>query len=153
MTRKTEIRKILRIKADDITIKEKDRFKIAVTKENLKSVIRRLTNFENYSHISSIIGIDKEFDIELIYHIICKDALFSISVKILKDKPFLPTITDIIPGVALYEREIHDFFGVVFEGNTDMSSLFLPDNWSDSVYPLRKWWTVERINSKVDRVK
>jgi NADH-quinone oxidoreductase subunit C len=35
-----------------------------------------------------------------------------------------------------YEQEIHEFFGIVFEGNKDLSGLFL-ENWLD-IPPFRK---------------
>jgi len=50
----------------------------------------------------------------------------------------IPTITDIIPGALLYEREIHDLFGVKFEGHPNLEPLILPDDWPADNYPLRK---------------
>ena len=63
----------------------------------------------------------------------------------------IPTITDLSPGASLYEREIHDLFGVIFEGHPNLTPLLLPDNWPINVHPLRKEWTVEKIRSTVDK--
>ena len=52
-------------------------------------------------------------------------------------KPVAPTITDVIPGAVLYEREVHDLLGVEFEGHPDLSPLLLPDDWPREVHPLR----------------
>jgi len=47
------------------------------------------------------------------------------------------TITNIYPGAKYYERDVHEFFGVKFEGNPDsLKQLFL-ENWDD-MPPLRK---------------
>lgn len=54
-----------------------------------------------------------------------------------RENPVFVTVTDIFPGAQYYEREVHEFFGVEFEGN-EMSykPLFL-EKW-ESIPPLRK---------------
>jgi len=89
----------------------------------------------------------------VIYHIASKTALLSLKVPVPKEDPVLPTIVDLIPGAALYEREVHDLFGVDFEGNPDLSPVLLPDGWPDGVYPLRKEWTLGRISRRMKRRK
>jgi NADH-quinone oxidoreductase subunit C len=47
------------------------------------------------------------------------------------------TATNVYPGAKYYERDVHEFFGVVFEGNDEaLKQLFL-ENWDD-LPPLRK---------------
>lgn len=57
--------------------------------------------------------------------------------KVDRDKPQFRTITNIYPGAQYYERDVHEFFGVEFEGN-EMSykPLFL-ELWDD-IPPMRK---------------
>lgn len=57
--------------------------------------------------------------------------------KLDRDKPEFRTITNIYPGAQYYERDVHEFFGVEFEGN-EMSykPLFL-ELWDD-IPPMRK---------------
>jgi NADH-quinone oxidoreductase subunit C len=50
--------------------------------------------------------------------------------------PEVPTALHIWPQAQVYEREIHEMFGVAFTGNPDLSPLFL-HNWQD-MPPLRK---------------
>jgi NADH:ubiquinone oxidoreductase subunit C len=57
-----------------------------------------------------------------------------------------PTITDVIHGALLYEREIHDLFGVKFEGHPNLEPLILPDDWPKDVYPLRRSGTTKKEN-------
>jgi len=40
------------------------------------------------------------------------------------------------PTARFYERDIHEFFGVKFDGNDDMKPLIL-ENWKD-IPPMRK---------------
>ncbi len=53
-----------------------------------------------------------------------------------REHPTLPSVHDIWEVGQLYEREVHDYFGIVFEGNPDMRRLFLRETWKG--YPLRK---------------
>ena len=47
-----------------------------------------------------------------------------------------PTISHIYKMAHYYEREVHEFFGVFFEGHPNMAYLFLHDGLD--IYPLRK---------------
>jgi Ni,Fe-hydrogenase III large subunit/NADH:ubiquinone oxidoreductase subunit C len=49
----------------------------------------------------------------------------------------VPSITDLIPGAAFYEREVAEMLGVFFEGHPDLRPLLLPDDW-ESGAPLRQ---------------
>lgn len=53
-----------------------------------------------------------------------------------REKPQLPTVSDIWKIAELYEREVYDFFGIEFNGNPDMRRLFLRNDWIG--HPLRK---------------
>jgi NADH-quinone oxidoreductase subunit D len=76
--------------------------------------------------------------LELVYLFNSHTGLFRIktTVKLTPEGPSAPTISDIYTIAHWYEREIHEFFGVYFEGHPNMSYLFLHDG-IDS-YPLRK---------------
>lgn len=53
-----------------------------------------------------------------------------------RNEPELPSIADIYHGAAWHERESHDFFGVSFAGNGNLSPLLLPGD--AQFHPLRK---------------
>lgn len=60
-----------------------------------------------------------------------------IRTKIDREKAMFRTITNIYPGAKYYERDVHEFFGVEFEGNPEsLKHLFL-ENWDD-IPPMRK---------------
>ena len=132
-----------------IAIQRKGRIFAKVEKENLKDIISKLIKDEEFSHLSTITGVDVGSEIELIYHIAYRGSIISIKVRTSKEDPKIPTIVDLIPGAILYEREIHDLFGVKFIGNPDLSPLILPDSWPDNVYPLRKDWDLERLSRRI----
>lgn len=144
---KTELRGRIR----KIRVQRDRRISAQTTKKNLRTAMNKLTKFEDYSHLSTITAVDIGSEIEVIYQITSKSALLSLRVIVSKEDATLPTIVDLILGAALYEREIHDLFGINFEGNSDLSPLLLPDGWPEGVYPLRKEWTPGRISRRTKR--
>ena len=59
-----------------------------------------------------------------------------------------PSIALRIPAASLYEREIHDMFGLVPVGNPDTRRLVLHDDWLAETFPLRKEFD---LDTKVPR--
>jgi NADH-quinone oxidoreductase subunit D len=59
-----------------------------------------------------------------------------VTLKIEPDKSIAPTISHIYTMARWYEREIHEFFGVYFDGHPNLTYLFLHEGID--LYPLRK---------------
>lgn len=118
---------------------------ISVDPNALHDIIRYLKDRYDLRHIVTITGTDLGDSIELIYHLspLNRRILVNIKVKISRDNPHFPSIVSILPGAILYEREVHDLLGVVFDGHPSLERLILPDDWPEGVYPLRKDWKVE----------
>ena len=64
-------------------------------------------------------------------------------VQVPEDDPSLPTLFDIYPGSEALEREVHDLFGINFDGHPDMTRILMPEEWNG--YPLRKDYDVGQI--------
>jgi NADH:ubiquinone oxidoreductase subunit C len=100
-----------------------------------------------FKHLSTITSIDLGEEIELLYHLAYKNATeLSLAVRVPKGEALVPTISDIMPNSAIYEREVHDLMGVRFDGLSDLSPLLLPDGWPKEVYPLRKEYTFNDLH-------
>ena len=95
---------------------------------------------EGYSHLSLMTCVDwiDDSQFELIYILFSwKNGMkLVISTRIDRNNPVFPTVKELWPVARYYEREIHEFFGVNFEGNDDMKPLIL-ELWDDKP-PLRK---------------
>ena len=52
--------------------------------------------------------------------------------------PYIPTVSGLWAVADLLEREVYDFYGIVFLGHPDMRRLFLRSDFKG--YPFRKDW-------------
>lgn len=91
--------------------------------------------------ISAITGLDLGDGFEVIYHL-CNDegVLLSLKTLLARENPCVPSVTDLFPGVFLYERELIDLLGIKVEGTPHGRRYPLPEDWPEGEYPLRKDW-------------
>lgn len=59
------------------------------------------------------------------------------------DDPTVASVTSVWPGAGYAERETYDMYGVVFEGNEDLTRILMPDDWEG--HPLRKDYNVGAV--------
>lgn len=96
-------------------------------------------------------GVDTFEGIEILYHFSHDSSGITVSVRILlrdKNDAHIASITSITKSAEWIEREIHELFGVEFDGNNDLRPLLLPDDWPKGVYPLRKDYIVPKRDSR-----
>ncbi len=108
-----------------------------VDKTKLREVLKILRS-KDIQHISDITGIDLGEKIGVIYRIDCMPVFLNLKIELPKSDTRFQTVTDIFPGAILFERDLMEMIGVKFEGHPDPRKLFLPDDWPEGVYPLRK---------------
>ena len=112
---------------------------ILLKPETHKEAVSLLLKHIEDAELSTITGVDLGNEIELNYHLACSGTV-TLKNRVPKEKPVTQTITDILPGANLYEREIFDLLGVTFEGHPNLQRLLLPENWPQGDYPLRRDW-------------
>lgn len=96
-------------------------------------------------------AVDDHDAIEILYHFSDDPAGFVVTIRaIIREKgdPHIDTITKVTRSAWWIEREIHELFGVEFNGNEDLRPLLLPDDWPSGVYPLRKNFVVPKRDSR-----
>jgi membrane-bound hydrogenase subunit beta len=124
-----------------------------VKREKFRDVVRYLKEEEGFEHVTTITGTDMEENFEVTYHLRNEGFSFSLKVSVPKDDPKIPSITDILNGAILYEREVNDLLGVFPEGHPDPKRLILAYDWPEGVHPLRKEWDIQSLREKVDGEK
>ena len=85
-------------------------------------------------------AVDTPEGIEILYHFTFDKLNLLISIKTLldKDDPHIQSLTAIMKGAEWIEREIHELFGVEFDGHPNPKPLLLPDDWPKGKCPLRR---------------
>jgi len=81
----------------------------------------------------------EENRMEMNYYLNNHDSDFIIIYRIPVDreKPVLPSMTQVWEAMSFHERETHEMFGIDFEGHPNLVPLLLPPDWKGG-YPLRK---------------
>ncbi len=124
-------------------IKEETIF-VRIKREDFRKFVEFLFDIEKYPHFSVISATDLGEEIELLYHFSVGygefngEKMISLGVKLPKKDLKIESITDLIPGALISEREIHEMVGVDFIGLKDTRHFFLPENWPEGKYPWRR---------------
>lgn len=135
-------------------VPEKGRITLTAAREASHEVLAALKTL-GFDHLSDVTGVDYPADgeFEVVYHLwshVRKERLIQ-KVRIPRDSPSLESATDLWPGAQIHEREAHELFGIGFEGNPDLSPLFLED-WTE-IPPFRKDFDTREYVKRRDHVE
>ncbi len=86
--------------------------------------------------VTAVDEVGRSDEIRLIARLTRRGSAHGVQIQTLvpRDGAHLPTLGDVLAGAAWFEREVHDFFGVAFDG-ADMAPLL---NHDETIRPLRK---------------
>ena len=90
-------------------------------------------------YLVTIVGMDWVDKLGCIYYLMSTRHNAMCSVKVVapdRNKPYIHSVADLWRIAEIYEREVYDFYGIIFINNPDMRRLFLNIDWVG--YPLRK---------------
>lgn len=114
-----------------------------IDRELLKPAIETLIGIR-FPHLSVIGSSDLGESIRLVYifsiqyGVVKSEYMVTFAVTLPKSDLSIPTISDLIPGAIISEREKQEFLGVKILGIPDGRRLFLPEDFPQGVYPWRK---------------
>lgn len=100
---------------------------------------RALKNQLHYDVLSAVVGMDWKEALGCVYYLTNTDTHELLHVKVAttdRENPRLHSVCDLWPVANFQEREVYDFYGIVFIGHPDMRRMFLRTDWVG--YPLRK---------------
>lgn len=116
---------------------------IRIGREALRGVVKRLIDI-HYPHFVVIAATDLGETIELPYvfriyvGVLRQEIMVTVAAVLPKADPVVDTLSDLIPGVLLSEREKQEMMGVRVANIPDGRRMFLPDDFPQGVYPWRK---------------
>jgi NADH-quinone oxidoreductase subunit C len=145
----------------DIQIAIPEDSRIAVTAENdsVLAILRFLKD-AGFNHLALLSAVDwiEENEFELCFILTCymqnddeatdhQRLHIILKTGIPRERPQFKTVTDIFPNAEPYEREIHELFGISFEGHPRLTPLLLERNYD--IPPFRKNFDTRKYVSDV----
>jgi NADH-quinone oxidoreductase subunit C len=119
----------------------KNRIRVKTVPDRLHDAIKTLQAVLLFDRIITISTVDNGETLELLYHLIGPHrVIITIAIDLPRNTPSTPTVSDLLPPAGIYERQIHDLFGIVFAGHPGLRKLMLNEDWPDNEFPLRKDW-------------
>ncbi|MEL7673838.1 MAG: NADH-quinone oxidoreductase subunit C [Chloroflexota bacterium] len=106
-----------------------------------------------WGYLTAITGLDlgpEDGRLEVLYHFACGAAVVTFRVRVPREGGAVPSLVGVIPSISFYERELMEMFGVTVEGTPNVDKLFLPEDWPDGVYPLRKDFSMEQLEKQAE---
>ncbi len=132
----------------EFTEEESQFLNITVKPEQLYQLLTQLkTNEETcFDYLFCLSGVDWGEELGVVYHLESTIHRHIIVVKVKTDdreNPILDSVCDIWATAEFHEREVFDFFGIIFNNHPNLKRLFLTEDWEG--YPLRKDY-VDEVN-------
>lgn len=114
----------------------------------LRAEMERLRREEEMDFLECLTGIDREADgLGVIYHLESTRTGRRACVQTAttdRERPMLPSVSDLWDIANIYEREVFDFYGIKFTGHPDMRRLYMREDWVG--HPFRKDDETEKNN-------
>lgn len=132
-----QVAELIKAHVTDVKIVNERCLFVTSDRKRLKDILLTLKG-KGVTHLITISGVDLGEVVNVVYHFDCRPAMLNLKIPLPKDGLRIPTITDIFPGAVLYERDLMEMLSVKVEGHPDPRRLFLPDDWPEGEYPLRK---------------
>ncbi len=123
--------------SSEVTVGAKGRIWVATGPETLIPAVKLLRERFGLTHLAVIVGEDMR-DAFLLNYVFGTGPLVTLKVRIKRDVPEVPSLASVIPGALVYERELHDLFGIVPAGHPDLRRQAVPEDWPEGIYPMRK---------------
>lgn len=125
--------------AEDAQTPEANRLDVAMTVDHLLAAVDMLKAEEWY--LSAVTGLDHgsaSGRLEVLYHFCFGANVVTLRVGIARENPSVLSVCSLIPSAVVFERELAEMFGILVVGIPNSDALFLPDDWEQGIYPLRK---------------
>ncbi len=94
-----------------------------------------------WGYLSAITGLDDGPDaggLQALYHFVGGAAVVTLRLSLPYANPTVASVCGVLPSASFFERELAEMFGVTVQDTPNPDRLFLPDDWPDGTYPLRK---------------
>jgi NADH-quinone oxidoreductase subunit C len=91
------------------------------------------------------LGITPRFDV--VYHLFSLTHYHRLRLKaaVPQDDPVIDSVIPVWATANFHEREVYDFFGIIFRNHPNLTRILMPEDWEG--YPLRKDFPLGGVKS------
>jgi NADH-quinone oxidoreductase subunit C len=112
-----------------------------IARDELLAVVDALRSrfgFDLFLDVTAVDRLPREPRFDVVYHFlsVAQRRRIRLKLQLAADDLKLPTLTGAYGAARYMEREVHEMFGVVFEGNDDLRPILLYEGFEG--HPLRK---------------
>lgn len=112
-----------------------------LTPSAVLSVARRLRDdfgFDLFLDVTAVDWPEEAPRFEVVWHFLSTTDRVRVRLKtrVPEEDPLVPSLTSLYGSAGYMERECHDMYGIVFDGNTDLRPILLYEGFEG--HPLRK---------------
>ena len=125
----------------EATFEEGEFLLINIPDEKLHDLCKTLRDDAelSFDYLVTIVGMYWTDSLGCVYYLASTKYNSYVSVKVSttnRENPTITSVSDLWRIAGVLEREVYDFYGIIFVGNPDMRRLFLNIDWKG--FPLRK---------------
>ena len=115
-----------------------NRIYVVVHQDNLPKAARILYE-KLHGRLATSTALEVRDAVELIYHFMldAEQVLCNLKTQVAKPELKVGSVGAFLPAADWIEREMHEMYGVIFEGHPDPRHLLLPDGWPEGNFPYR----------------
>ncbi len=107
---------------------------------NLHAEMKRLHDEEGMDLLLNLVGEDwMEDGLGVVYQLENTENKKQACIKCVttdRESPMIPSVSDLWDIANIYEREVYDYYGIIFTNHPDMRRIFMREDWVG--YPFRK---------------
>ncbi|MEA1919000.1 MAG: NADH-quinone oxidoreductase subunit C [Campylobacterota bacterium] len=137
----------------DIVEKSPRLYKLHVSSESLLETLAHVTSISDFKTLSQLTCTDWiEEEIFALNYLLTtdkRDANLMVEIHIGRDDVTLPTLSNQFAQIEVMERELHEMFGIHFEGNETLYDFALED-WKEIPPMRREFDTLAYVNEHYD---
>ncbi len=130
--------------AIEAVVVDRNEITFHVRREHLLPVVKTLRDepdlrFEMFSGVSGVhYPDDHGRELRAVYHLtsITHTRRIRLEVAAPDDDRHVPSVVEVYPSADWHEREVWDFFGLIFDGHPALTRIQMPDDWPG--HPQRK---------------
>jgi NADH:ubiquinone oxidoreductase subunit C len=119
----------------------RNRIRITTTPDKVFNAIQDVLGQLGCDRLVTMSTVDKGPTFGLIYHLTGPHrTIVSVATEVPRENPEIISMSGLLPPAGIYERQIHDLFGIVFRGHPGLKRIILNEDWPPDEFPLRKDW-------------